>query len=683
MKKDLIYDFCPECGALKMFAGKDGRNRIMPSHEAFSLALLDSDGERFTLVSREFQFRQCDGKLCYEKHARFSTLSVEINYHTVENGIAFKPQVSGIPEGFRLEWFDGPQVTVSPDGDLFWPLCEGVIVKDLTGRNHSEYSSYRPLGFAYPDHFYGGHFPGFCNLQFMAHYKPGDGGIYFGSHDPEFGPKAVEYDSRTPGEVRLSLQTFCDAAQNSWEFAGEYLLKLIQTDWMEAAEIYREWLPQKKRLVALPEWIEKSPLILIYPVRGTGKDSARMQENEYFPYMNGLSAVENIAQRTASTVMPLLMHWEGTAPWAPPYVWPPRGGENALACFRDALHSKGHLLGVYCSGSAWTRQSCIDETYSTEELFEKEHLENIIMRGPKGEKDASICCGPTAQRLGYDLCLATPGARKIVSNEIMKLADFGIDYAQYFDQNMGGAFHLTYCGGHGHPEGPGIWQTKTQQKFLAGLHEMIRSRNSKLVLGCEGAAADPYTGVLPLNEARSVCAWAYGYPVPAHSFVHHEHSTNFLGNFVCFHFKCDWEKCPENLLFRLAYGFNAGELLTVVLKSGGEIHWNWCLEWEHPAPDNEPVLQLLKVLNDMRRRYPEFLLYGKMQRHLHEVKGKPWTFVYKNGRTFQFNSIPVSTWEDAAGNTITFAVNFLPEEQTAQVDNGSTRTFPPLSVTVL
>ena len=61
MKKDLNYDFCPECGALKMFAGKDGRNRIMPSHEAFSLALLDSDGERFTLVSREFQFRQCDG----------------------------------------------------------------------------------------------------------------------------------------------------------------------------------------------------------------------------------------------------------------------------------------------------------------------------------------------------------------------------------------------------------------------------------------------------------------------------------------------------------------------------------------------------------------------------------------------------------------------------------------------
>ena len=358
-------------GSVESLLGADGVERIVRATEAFTLQLRDGKGEPIRLKSTEFTFTR-EGNLFAWRYAGMpgertsprvaNALVVRMSVTAANDEFRFKPSVEGIPAGMLLEWFDGPQVHVAADKSLFWPQVDGIEVTDFARRGQP----YRPIGFR--DRNWRGIYslyPSYCQMQFLAAYRDGKG-VYFSAVDDRHIPKDVDWERVGDTAVRLSLLTFCGDLDKdgAWRPGFHYALRSYVGGWMEACEIYRDWvrmLPAFRHPPNRPKWMYDSPVNLIYPVRGEGKDNLprNMQPNCYFPYVKAMAAVEKYGKLLDARIMALLMHWEGTAPWAPPYVWPPYGGEAALVQFRDALHARGDLLGVYCSGTAWTQVSSI------------------------------------------------------------------------------------------------------------------------------------------------------------------------------------------------------------------------------------------------------------------------------------------------------------------------------------
>ena len=594
-------------GAIRSLKTADGVERAYPADEAFRLQLLDGKGEAIPLSSRDFSCTAAeDGRFIYR---RPDGLTVEMSVKPAEDGaFEFRPAVHGIPKGVLLEWFDGPCLVMPNDVKLYWPCSDGCEVSNFSNReDKASWSDYRPIGWTPRCKSWGSLYPGKCQMQFLAYYKAGRG-VYFMAEDPRHTQKGVEYDYIDANSTRLSLQVFCGdlGEDGAWRPDWRIIVRPYSGDWRQACVFYRDWvrtLPGFDHKPPRPAWAWESPVNLIYPVQGEGIDRGPMTTNCYWPFTNAMPHVERYGRLFDSKIMALLMHWEGTAPWCPPYVWPPLGGEKGLAEFRDALHRRGDLLGLYCSGTAWTQRSCING-YSQERKCDEENLRRHMMRGPKGEIDATICNHPQAQRFGFDMCLTEPWTVETHEREIAKIASFGVDYCQYFDQNLGGGALLCYSREHGHPPIPGAWQTAAMLAFQRRMFETIGRCGSGMTLGCEASAATPYVPNLFYNDAREGWATHFGRPVPGISFVFHEWMCNFAGN------QCGG--ATSDPLFRLARSFHYGNMLSVVLGPEGKLAYSWAVEWSRGVPDQEPLIALVRDLNALRKRYPEFLLEGRM-----------------------------------------------------------------------
>ncbi len=620
----------------------------------------DSNSGKFSSVKTEEGY-----SFVFENMAENLTARVGIRCPENEPFIYWSCEVENLT-GNIIEWIGLPGIVAEDrlkgnggDSEIFWPFGEGCVISDMNLRQSSDWLRYREITGQSAG--YNGTYPGPVAMQFMAYYNENNG-LYISAEDTEVHLKSFEYYPHKNG-VCLEVRVFANGAEKEYKLPFEIKTGVFEGDWQDAAEIYRTWLENTEGMMPekiinnknLPEWYEQSPVVALYPVRGT-KDHGDMTPNMYYPYKNVLPYVEKYSEKFGSSIMALPMHWEGTAPWAPPFVWPPFGGEEQFKEFADALHEKNNLLGVYCSGIGWTTHSYLDDMDISDKYDEK-----FICKTPEGEIVQSKIIGPPI-RDGYDMCPESDEVAEIVRGEVEALANAGCDYTQYFDQNLGGNSCICYAKDHGHPSAPGKWQCDAMKRIFRKATENVDSK--KMLIGCEAAAAEPFIKYLPFNDLRNNIAFFFGKPIPAYAYVYHEYINNFMGNQNTIDRVMDLPANPDNLLMRTAYSFASGDMLSVSLAKEGKISWGWDVEWDTPEPNQENICEFIGNVNPWRRGFAKKYLHTGRMIKAEKVEGiGTYRMNCAQGRIMEYPDIFVTAFESQDGERAMVLTNYLGSEK--------------------
>lgn len=669
-----------------------GRKRSAGSSCIFRAGLRDREGNLTTVSSKDaILCSPSDNGAVYEgfKGSGIAEkLKVSVSLTNRSGRAAWTVSADILTSDAFIEWIDYPLVSLprliedAPEdggGSILFPYNEGVLVKSYKDRELS-YFGHWPL--VYPSYGSLAIFPNMICSQMMA-YLWEDAGIYFGAEDPDRGLKGIDYFEEG-GVIEPRFRLFSGAGFGE-SFSPSYPIvwAACGPDWQSAAAIYRDFfeanLPPRAHRISenpnLPGWYKDSPLVVSYPVRGI-HDMDKMDPNNYFPYVNALPEIDYISEKTNARLLVLLMHWEGTAPWAPPYVWPPYGGEKPFKEFLGELRKRNMLLGVYCSGFGYTLKSNLVDDFDNFEEFEKEHLIDIMCAGPDGKVLLSNIC--PGQRSGYDICPATEKGKEVLAKAYTPLFSAGIDYAQILDQNHGGGQYLCYSRDHGHPPAPGPWMTKNMQGLLTSWNKLA----GKMILGCESAAAEPFIGNLLLSDNRFELNYFIGTPVPLYAFIYHEYVRNFMGNQVC----CPLEESEDTYTYRLGYSFAAGDCMTIVITPDGRIMSSWGNHDFSKLPDKEYVLSFVKNLTAFyKTKASEFLFNGRMTA-LPDIFCEKVSFGcrFPDGSVKQkeLPAVICTAWEGPGNANVIIAVNPLNQEATLFV-RGEKHTIPPLDAKLI
>lgn len=556
-------------------------------------------------------------------------------------------------------------------GRMVYPYNEGALVEDNDLRALCHLQHLEP---GYPTVTCCGLFPNMLCSQFLAYLFEGHG-LYIGAHDEIRGPKEIDYYAvDEERNIKIEVRLYSGKSYGE-DFAPDFdmVYRFFEGDWQDGADIYKDWfyanlpagLKKVRENAELPAWYSDFPIILTYPVRGY-HDMDEMTPNELFPYVNVLPYVDKFSKATGAKIMVLLMHWEGTAPWAPPYVFPPFGGEEELDKLFVALKEKGHLLGVYCSGFSFTEQSNVLPSYDCKEILKDKETFKAFCAGRDGKVLRSTVC--TGQRSGYDICVASDEGKEMLDEAYQPLFDKKLDYVQILDQNHGGSQLFCYSREHNHPPCVGPWMTTEMQTLLAEWN----GKAGNTLLGCESAASEPFIKNLLFSDNRFELVYFIGKAIPLYSYLYHEFLHNFMGNQVCQLFPA------ASYLYRVAYSFAAGDMPTLVLNPKGFIQSYWGQRDFTDIPVEEDVLTFVKNLRAFYMQNVDFMCFGNMVKPLAYETG---TVTYRNdlyGRSYTAEEV-VSAAYEFDGKKIQIFVNYNTESKTVVV-NGERLTVEGLSV---
>jgi len=618
-------------------------------------------------------FNNVDGiEIKYEFEGLIFNVSLFLS-HRIEATFSFENHT-----GQYVEWVDFCSIAVPNDlvstggsGRVVIDTNEGMLIEDIKLKENFYPYKFRPLN--YPSEGLYAMFPAVVQSQFLSYYDD-TAGIYIATEDTERTVKGIDFGPLDDA-IKLQFKLYPGIEKDVTDFSLGYnlVMDFFCGDWYNAAELYRNWFENNlpKNLLSiedntdLPEWYTDSPLVVTYPVQGI-HDMDSSGPNRLFPYNNALKFLDEIAADTDSRILNVLMHWEGTAPWAPPYVWPPLGGEKMLADFCNELHKRNYMLGVYCSGISYTLQSNIND-YNMQNEYDEKGLSRYMCASPTGEIISKTC---QAQRKSYDMCIAEDFTKQVLLQEASKMASSGLDYIQILDQNHGGTPYFCFSDKHSHPAVPGKWMVEHMTDFLKKLKSAV---GKNVLLGCESAAAESYIPYMNLSDNRFNLNGYVGKFVPVYAFIYHKYLQNFSGNSVCSQDIFDEHRSPDSYLLRAAHSFLAGDFMTLVINQDGKIAWAWGEREFDYLPNREAVLSFIKSATAYKRGVgKKYLTFGEMIKPCRVECDKVKMYKTNAERFTEYPCVLTTAWKASDGTRAQFLANYCLQDKNCDIDLSGT-----------
>ena len=214
------------------------------------------------------------------------------------------------------------------------------------------------------------------------------------------------------------------------------------------------------------------------------------------------------------------------------------------------------------------------------------------------------------------------------------------------------------------------------------MQQMLGEWNEKaphMLFGCESAAAEPFMGNLLFSDNRYELNYMIGDPVPLYAYIYHPYLRNFMGNQVC----CFLKTTDENLCYRMAYSFAAGDCMTVVLTPDGDIMSHWGMRDFENVPNKERVLTLIANLTAFYQKEAKPYLYAGRMVPAHPVECGTRSFAMEFvSKIHTFPRILSTAWQDESGKCVQILVNPEDEATPCTID-GREVVVPPLNAVMV
>jgi len=518
-----------------------------------------------------------------------------------------------------------------------------------------------------PENGDGSHYPGGMYAQFLAWHDAG-AGVYLACEDTEGNVKLIKPVRRGDG-VRLGF-----AHVGDWPAPGErtleydVVLRTLEGDWYDAADIYRDWTLAQKWATPLahrtdvPDWLLESPPHITIRLQGYLDDGPTPAIEEFLPYEKCVPLLDGIARRVEAPLVAVLMSWERAGPWVYPDCFPPVGGDESLARFVALARERGWRVGSFCNGTRWVvGHTC--NGYDGTGFYEEHGGAASVCRRHDGEP--WVEGWDAGWRPSYACCMAQELTRETAIGFVRRLIGWGMRSIQFFDQNCNAVTFPCFADDHGHPPVPGKWMTHAMEDMIAAFRRVAEDAGADDAIQ---STENPCNEVcLPLFQQSDVrisppSSGMRDY-IPLYHYLFHECTI--------MHGMMSTGPEPYSLPIRTAWLGVWGEIAGAVMTGDGTLlsrdTFNWA-PWKPKVGDNDHALEMMRVVTAMRRGPGrDFLVYGRMLRPASvECDTVEWEH---EGRTHAVPAVAHAAWRAPDGRVAIALANWTAEGRRAAVSD--------------